>query len=134
MCIDLYVDKLLVYSNCMTPSPVSPSPVSPVSLSLVPSPTNLTVNTSLTSNATYDTGPIFTPLPDHTITIAIIMACAIFPCIVWMICACVKCRKKKKVQPEKHKKKCCEKKVQTQKKPCCSKAKPALPTRGTQTN
>ena len=83
-------------------------------------------NTSPTSsNSTYDTEPIFTPLPDHTITIAIIMACAIFPCIVWMICACVKCRKK--VQPEK-------KKVQTQKKPCCSKAKPTLPTRGTQTN
>ena len=129
MCVDLYVDKLLVYSNCMTPSP---SPVSPVSL--VPSPTNLTVNTSSTSNSTYDTGPNFTPLPDHTLTIAIIMACAIFPCIIWIICACVKCRKKKKVQPEKHKKKCCEKKVQTQKKPCCSKANPALPTRGTQTN
>lgn len=130
MCIDLYVDKLLVYSNCMTPSP---SPMSHIST--VPSPTNLTANTSPTpSNSTYDTDPIFTPLPDHTITIAIIMACAIFPCIIWMICACVKCRKKKKVQPEKHKKKCCEKKVQTQKKPCCSKAKPALPTRGTQTN
>ena len=120
MCIDLYVDKLLVYSNCMTPSPI---PVSPVSL--VPSPTNLSVNTSSTSNSTYDMGPIFTPLPNNTITIAIIMACAIFPCIIWMICACVKCRKKKKVQPRK-----------TQKKPCCSKNKqPTLPTaRGTQTN
>ena len=127
MCIDLYVDKLLVYSNCMS-SPV-PSPMH-VDNIFIP-----VTNTSPTSsNSTYDTEPIFTPLPDHTITIAIIMACAIFPCIIWIICACVKCRKKKKVQPEKHKKKCCEKKVQTQKKPCCSKANPALPTRGTQTN
>lgn len=113
----------------------SPSPASPVSLSLVPSPvtTNRTANLS---NYTYTTSnPIFTPLPDHTITIAIIMTCTIIPCIIWMICACVKCRKKKKVQPEKHKKKCCDEKVQTQKKPCCSKtAKPTLPTRGTQTN
>ena len=122
MCIDLYVDKLLVYSNCLTPSP-SPVP-SPIHVDSIFIPVT---NTSPTpSNSTYDTDPIFTPLPDHTLTIAIIMTCTIIPCIIWMICACVKCKKKKPP------KKCCQKKVQPQKK-CCAKEK-QLPTRGTQTN
>ena len=115
MCIELYVDKLLVYSNCMTPSP-SPVP-SPIHVDNIFVP-----NTSPTpSNTTYDMEPIFTPLPDHTLTIAIIMTCTIIPCIIWMICACAK-----------RKKKPCQKKVQPQKK-CCTKEK-QLPTRGTQTN
>lgn len=128
MCIDLYVDKLLVYSNCIySPSPVPslvPSPMSPVSLSLVPSTMS---NETVTGNTTYDTDPVFTPLPDHTLTIAIIMVCTIIPCLIWITCACMKCRKKKKVQPPKR-----------ETNSCCSKKQTPLPTshqeRGIQTN
>lgn len=112
MCIDLYVDKLLVYSNCLTPSPV-PSPMRVDNIIVTntsPTPGNYSIP--------YDT-PL-TPLPDNTLAIAIVMACAIIPCIIWMICACVKCRQEKKVQPKPPKKKCCAKEK-------------TLPTRGTQT-
>jgi len=132
MCIDLYVDKLLVYSNCLTPSP-SPVP-SPMHVDNIFIPVTNTSPTPGNYSIPYDTP--FTPLPDHTLIIALIMAGVIIPCVVWMICAC---RKKKKVQPENRKKKCCEKKkVQPvkRKKKCCEKKSP-LPTeqvRGTQTN
>ena len=44
MCIDLYRDKILVYSDCLTPSPTSPtpSPTSPTSLTSPTSPTSPT--------------------------------------------------------------------------------------------
>lgn len=139
MCIDLYVDKLLLYSNCIyspssNPSPSNnPSPTTDVG-NILETPSAIPImNTTISpsssnfSNIEYDTVPGYTPLPDHTLTIAIIMTCTIIPCIIWMICACVKCRKKKKVQPPKKKQNS-----------CCSKKQTSLPTsrqeRGIQTN
>ena len=136
MCIDLYVDKLLVYSNCIyspssSPSPnINPSPATDVgnileTPSAIPimNTTNSPSSSSL-SSIEYDTVPSYTPLPDHSLTIALILLSVIIPCIGWFICAC---RKKKKVQPPKK-----------QKKTCCSKktSKERLPTseRDTQTN
>lgn len=118
MCIDLYVDKLLVYSNCLTPSPVPSLVPSPIHVDNIFIPVTNTSPTPGNYSIPYDTP--FTPLPDNTLTIAIVMTCTIIPCIIWMICACVKCRQKKKVQPKPPKKKCCAKEK-------------TLPTRGTQT-
>jgi len=129
MCIDLYVNKTLVYSNCLvdlinhtnhtnhtnysnystySPSPsildrdnsvATPSVLQIISLIQGPSPS---------STETVPSTPVY--MQDNTVAYIAIALAVVIPCILWWIIACRK--NPNKVQPVecKKKRKCCEKK------------------------
>jgi len=153
MCVELFVDNILVYSDCESPSPTipssflddmnipptafqSPSPflddtnIAPSSLITDLITTVNTLNTTLntTQNTTRDMYKSTSNylLPDNTLTYVLISAFASIPCII--CCVIALCRRKKKTQPRrlaKKKKRCCK----------CAKEKklPVRQPKGTQT-
>lgn len=96
MCIELFVHKVLVYSDCASPSPSEATPVAED----ISTPTS---NTSAYHNTTSQNGTStqYTPLPDNSLMYAAIAVCAVLPCLLWCICAFYK---KTKVRPLRRKK------------------------------
>lgn len=141
MCVELFVDNLLVYSDCESPSPAAPSPflddtnIAPSSLitDLITTVNTLNISLNRTLNTTVNTTlntslhkstSEYTPLPDNTLAYVLISLVVIVPCIIWCIVAM--CRSKKKTHPKNLRKK---------KKCCCAKEKklPVREPKGTQT-
>lgn len=118
MCVELFVDKLLVYTSCKTPSP---STIQAPHAMNAPSTLNTTLNTTLDM---YKSASNYS-IPDNTLTYVLISAVASIPCIIW--CVIALCRRKKKTQPRRlaKKKQCCK----------CTKDKklPVRQPKGTQT-
>ena len=114
MCIELFVHKLSVYSDCESPSPSQPvdfiiedNSTNSFNTSLNTS-VNTSVNTSTYLNTTSENNTAYTPLPNNTAIYAGIAACVVIPCVLWYILAFYK--KRRKVMPlYSKKKKCCTK-------------------------
>lgn len=123
MCIELYVDYLLVYSNC--PSTITPSPSSASdenndidNLLLTPSAAHINA-TAITPSTNSSNGSIpfdgitYTYIDPSLTTLGIVMTitfCVLVACLLSAYC-CM--RKKKKIKPQQPKKK-------TEKRKCCT--------------
>ena len=99
MCIEVFNDRVLVYSNCLTPSPraMSPSPEYPILQIQAPSTTLEIVPGTSPSPLVQKDFHIVHPIPDHTVIYIGIFVPLVFLCCLWF-CIAWKCRRKRKVK------------------------------------